>query len=210
MVLLETLGPGTGLFTFPPEAIDAAMGTFRIKDFQSQNLLLANYAEFGAFNACMADTVKWPLLLPPAMLPFVVYKTNTITYTCGYHKGYLDRRSEYAFLFTSDCWKLREILHDEPLEQLLRDPLAVRQRVAESGWRQVGGLAQPGRLSRSVAAPLVRQGIAHREPGRGARRAVGRGDEPPSAPRAPAGLSPQRVWSAKFKSAGFRVFPADH
>jgi len=139
MVLLETLGPGTGLFAFPPEAIDSAMGTFRIEDFQSQNLLLANYAELGAFNACMADTVRWPLRLPPAMLPFVVYKTNTITYTCGYHQGYVDRRSEYAFLFTSDCWKLREILQDEPLERLLRDPLAVRQRVAESGWRQVAG-----------------------------------------------------------------------
>jgi hypothetical protein len=139
MVLLETLGPRTGLFAFPPEAIDGVMGTFLIDDFQSQNLLLANYAELGAFNACMTDTVRWPLLLPPAMLPLVVYKTNTITYTCGYHQGYVERRSEYAFLFTSDCWKLREILHDEPLEQLIRDPLAVRQRVAESGWRQVGG-----------------------------------------------------------------------
>jgi hypothetical protein len=154
MVLLDTLGPDTGLFVFPQEAINGAMESFGIKDFQSQNLLLANYAELGAFITCMADRASWPLVLSPSLLPSVVYKTNTITYTCGYHQGIVDRHPEYAFLFTSDCWKLREILHSDPIEQLLDDPLTVRRRIVESRWRQVEGDPRNQNVFRDVTLLL--------------------------------------------------------
>jgi hypothetical protein len=88
------------------------MGTFRIEDFQSQSLLLANYAELAAFDACMADTARWPLLPPPGMLPFVVYKTNTITYTCGYHQDtFMKRSSVRATANVRDRRRLDDGLH---------------------------------------------------------------------------------------------------
>jgi hypothetical protein len=135
MDLLETLGADGELFRFPVDQINRTIGSFEIRDYQTQNLLLANYAELGVFSAAIVGELVWPLELPPGLLQAVVYKTNTITYTCGYHRGLTEPRSEYAFLFTSDCWKLREILGEEPLRLLVDDPMRVRQRIIESGWQ---------------------------------------------------------------------------
>jgi hypothetical protein len=137
MDLMTALGPEHGLFEFPADEIREMLGLLRVKDSQLENLVLANYAELGVFSAGMTGTLTWPLRLPSSDLPLIMYKTNTITYTCGYHRGVFEPRSEYAFLFSSDCWKLREILDGEPLVHLLKDPMAVRQRMIKSQWHLV-------------------------------------------------------------------------
>jgi len=151
--LLRALGPQSRLFNFSLDQVSRQLSRFENLDFQSQNLLFANFAELGTLTAAAAGDWVWPLSLPSELFPIVLHKTNTITYTCGYHRGVADAKAEYAFLFSSDCWKLREIMRSEPLDLLRTDPLQVRRQIGHSGWSLSPNPAGEERL-RDVAVLL--------------------------------------------------------
>ena len=136
MPLDITLGfSGLGLFDFPKGEIETALNRYLVPSSPPflRDLLAANVAELAAFTAQRKES-GGPYLVPPGATSYIVHKTNTLTYTCGIHGGQKGFRPEYIFLFTSDCWKLREILKQEPDKLLLSDPREVLDTIRGSRW----------------------------------------------------------------------------
>ena len=124
-----------GLFVFPEGDIDRAVEhDVPLPAPFLRDLLVANVAEFAAFAGKKREP-GGPYLVAPGAASDVVYKTDTLTYTCGIHKGQKDFRPEYIFLFTSDCWKMREILKQEPDKLLLAAPRRAFDTVRQAAWR---------------------------------------------------------------------------
>jgi len=144
-----------GLFVLPTSDVDRVLLDYEIRVKSVRNYLAASLAEVGLFTAGVQGSLRWPLELPPGLLEVVKYKCNTITYSCGYHKSRIEPRSEYIFFFSSDCWKLREILRgEEPLPLVLRDPLRLRGAIAKSGWELIPSPNDPRKVVPDVALLL--------------------------------------------------------
>jgi hypothetical protein len=137
MPLDQTLGTeDLGLFVFPKDEITKAFNEHATSPTPPfiRDLLVANVAELAAFSGIKREP-GGPYVVPPGAASSTVYKTNTLTYTCGIHKGRHKFKSEYIFLFSSDCWKLREILNQEPDKLLLSEPSKVFDTVRAAPWR---------------------------------------------------------------------------
>jgi hypothetical protein len=134
MALEELLGnTGLNLIDFPPKGLSAHLPAY---PFYEQEMLVANIAEY-AISLGAQPGRDTPYEIDRAMIVYIAHKSNTLTYTCATHAAPaqpLPLSSEYAFLFTSDCWKLREILFQEPLGMLRQAPAVVWERMLESGW----------------------------------------------------------------------------
>jgi hypothetical protein len=124
------------LFSFPEGEIEKTLKEYAVASSPPflRDLLAANVAELAAFAAQKKES-SGPYIVQPGSTSYVVHKTNTLTYTCGIHSGKGQFRPEYIFLFTSDCWKLREILKGEPDKPLLSDPKQVLDAVLAASWR---------------------------------------------------------------------------
>jgi hypothetical protein len=137
MPLDQTLGnEDLGIFVFPEGEINDAFGKHSTPSSPPflRDLLVANVAELAAFSGQTREP-GGPYIVAPGAASYTVYKTNTLTYTCGIHKGRHDFKPEYIFLFSSDCWKLREILNQEPDKLLLSEPAKVFSAVRQTSWR---------------------------------------------------------------------------
>lgn len=134
MALEELLGPkGFNLIEFPSDSLQKVLSDYLPVEFRVWELLVANIAEF-AISSHAKPGVEAPYPVDPDMATYITHKSNTLTYTCPPHRHAPQIQSEYIFLFTSDCWKLREILGEEPLTPLLQEPDQVRLKIMESGW----------------------------------------------------------------------------
>jgi hypothetical protein len=137
MPLDQTLGTqDLGLFVFPEGEITNALSQHATPSTPPfiRDLLVANVAELAAFSGETREP-GGPYIVPPGAASYAVYKTNTLTYTCGIHEGRHNFKPEYIFLFSSDCWKLREILKQEPDKLLLSEPSKVFDAVRGAPWR---------------------------------------------------------------------------
>jgi len=137
MPLDQTLGTeDLGLFVFPEDAISKALSEHATSPTPPfiRDLLVANIAELAAFSGIKREQ-GGPYIVPSGAASYAVYKTNTLTYTCGIHQGHQNFKPEYIFLFTSDCWKLREILKQEPDKLLLSEPSKLFDTVRRAPWR---------------------------------------------------------------------------
>jgi hypothetical protein len=138
MALEELLGQTRlGLIEFPPEGLQGALAiNFPNISLIEKEMLVANIAEF-AISVQARPGVQGPYRVDPAMATYVSHKSNTLTYTCPSRplSQTHPAHAEYAFLFVSDCWKLREILDEEPLRLLAAAPTQVLQKIIQSGWR---------------------------------------------------------------------------
>jgi hypothetical protein len=137
MPLDQTLGiEDLGLFVFPEGEITKAFDEHASSPTPPfiRDLLVANVAELAAFSGIKREP-GGPYIVPPGAASYTVHKTNTLTYTCGIHEGRPNFKPEYIFLFSSDCWKLREILKQEPDKLLLSEPSKVFETVRRAPWR---------------------------------------------------------------------------
>ncbi len=138
MALEQLLGQmGLRLIEFPAKGLRAELKPYvGAPDFREWELLVANIAEFAI---SIHASPKAPYPVDPRMANYITHKSNTLTYSCPprYPTGEepAQIRSEYIFLFTSDCWKLREILGQEPSILLAEQPDNVWQKIIRSGWR---------------------------------------------------------------------------
>src|SRR5260370_35976929 len=140
MALEEVLGrTGLKLVDFPAEGLRAVVEDYVAGGgFREWEMLVASIAEFAiSVQAKPGQAVPYPL--DPRMATYIAHKSTTLTYTCPPHypprKRPEEIRSDYIFLFTSDCWKLREILNQEPSMLLAQQPDQVWQKIRGSGWR---------------------------------------------------------------------------
>jgi hypothetical protein len=157
MPLDDTLGlQNLGLFVFREGEIDRALAEHGPPSAPFlRDLLAANVAELAAF-AGQRRELGGPYLVAPGAASYVVYKTNTLTYTCGIHKGSRDFRPEYIFLYTSDCWKMREILKQEPDKLLLSDPRKVLDIIRATPWRFSGSKAAENDLRVTILLWVIK------------------------------------------------------
>lgn len=138
MALEEVLGQqGFNLIGFPEGGLGRIFGDFfRSIEFRERELLVANIAEYAtSLHARPGQQAPYPV--DANMAVYIAHKSNTLTYTCPPHRPKKPEgiRSEYIFLFTSDCWKLREILGQEPSGLLAQSPDKVWQKIMTSNWR---------------------------------------------------------------------------
>ena len=139
MALEGLLGQeGLKLIEFPKDGLRGVLKDYLPIEFRPWELLVANIAEF-AISVHAKPGVQGPYPVDPSMATYVVHKSNSCTlfYTCAFHVPQRQElvKSEYIFLFTSDCWKLREILGQEPPTLLVERPDQVWQKIMGSGWR---------------------------------------------------------------------------
>jgi len=142
MALEELLGrTGLGLIEFPSEGL-RGVPNFSNISFIEEEMLVANIAEF-AISLQARPGEQGPYRVDAAMAAYISHKSNTLSYTCASSPLNQPRPSnaEYAFLFVSDCWKLREILEEEPLRLLATSPNQVLQKMTQSGWRFLPGVS---------------------------------------------------------------------
>jgi hypothetical protein len=144
MALEELLGEtGLGLVEFPSEGLRGVRGiNFSNISFIEKEMLAANIAEF-AISLQARPGEQGPYRVDAVMATYISHKSNTLTYTCASSPLNQPRPSnaEYAFLFVSDCWKLREILNEEPLRLLATAPNQVLQKMTQSGWQFLPGVS---------------------------------------------------------------------
>lgn len=135
MALEEYLGQsGLGLIQFPHGGLRSVLTEYDVEDTRVWELLVANTAEY-AISVHAGPGKEPPYPVDDIMAKYVTHKSNTVTYTCPPHHGSPEAKSEYIFLFVSDCWKLREILKEEPMRLLRDQPQEVANKVLQSGWK---------------------------------------------------------------------------
>ena len=138
MALEEVLGKaGLNLIEFPEGGLGGLLGDYLPGlEFREWELLVANIAEF-AISVRARPGQEAPYPVNANMATLIAHKSNTLTYTCPphYRKKPEKLNSEYIFLFTSDCWKLREILGEEPALLLAEKPEQVWRKIRGTKWR---------------------------------------------------------------------------
>ena len=138
-MITELLGPdGFSLVLAEDiEHMDGVLARRDLTDDKVRDYFVASCAELAIWNQCSGGALRAPLSITPAKITTVEYKCNTIRHTaCGPHVQKDETHDEYAFLFVSDCWKMRRVLgRDNVLDSLASDPLNAANLIREQGWK---------------------------------------------------------------------------
>ena len=104
-------------------------------DARVRDYFVASCAELAIWMQSTVADLTVPLDINPSLMTTIEYKCSTISYSkCGPHLEIDQNHDEYAFLFVSDCWKVRRLLESEDvLDVLMSDPRQIAQAIDVQG-----------------------------------------------------------------------------
>jgi hypothetical protein len=137
-MIAEVLGPeGFAILRGEDiERMDSVLAGRDLSDGKVRDVFVASCAELAIWMQTSFGKLGVLLDINPSLMTTVEYKCNTISHTrCKPHIQTGQNHDEYAFLFVSDCWKVRRLLADEDvLGVLVSNPQRIAEAIDPHEW----------------------------------------------------------------------------